>query len=153
MNFMPHWASMLVNEIPDDQFATRLGTTINHPAFVLGHLSYYAAVAVQLLGGEVEIGENEAVLYQHGAECCDDASAYPDKQACIELFNARMKMAANFIATSSEETLNASAADTPFAERFDTLGQVATFMLIAHPPFHFGQLSAWRRVAGIGPAS
>jgi hypothetical protein len=33
------------------------------------------------------------------------------------------------------------------------MGGVAAFMMIGHIQFHLGQISAWRRVAGMGSAS
>ncbi len=35
--FMPVLAGLLVHDIPPERFADRLGTTMNHPASVLGH--------------------------------------------------------------------------------------------------------------------
>ncbi len=151
--FMPHWASMLVNDINANQFADSLGTTINHPAFVLGHVAYYAGVAMQILGGDIELSDHDATLYQHGAPCSTDASIYPEKDAAIAAFNERLETVATFIESCDESVFARSSKDTPFAQRFSTLGGVATFMLIGHISFHLGQISAWRRVAGMEPAN
>ena len=145
--------SMICNDIDESMFADRVGTTINHPAFVLGHLAYYFGVCVQLLGGEVELSENESTLYQHGADCLDDASMYLDKANCIAQYNTRLEEALGFVASCDAEVFDRSTAGTPFEGRMDTLGQVAAFMLVGHPAFHIGQLSAWRRVAGMGSAT
>ena len=144
---------MLCDDIDEGNFANRLGTTINHPAFVLGHTAYYAGVCMELLGETVSYKADEAKLYEMGVECSDDASAYPDKSFCIEHFESRCNEAAGFIDSCVPSLLESSAKDTPFAKRFDTLGEVASFMLIGHPCFHLGQISAWRRVAGMSAAS
>ena len=151
--FVQNLVHMLCDDIDADRFADRVGTTINHPAFVLGHTAYYAGVCVQILGGTCTFDEGEAELYQHGAECLDDASKYPGKDACIARFESRCQEATEFIVRSDVSLLEQSAKDTPFAERFGTLGEVASFMLVGHPCFHLGQLSAWRRVAGMSSAS
>ncbi len=152
--FVPTLAHMICDDIDPAKFADRHGTTINHPAFVLGHCAYYAGACIQLLGGEVKFEDGEAELFQHGADCQDDASLYPDKDACMARFETRTAAAADFIESEAgAAALSRSAADTPFAERFETLGQVAGFMLMGHPCFHLGQLSAWRRVAGMGSAT
>ncbi len=152
--FVSVLAHMICDDIDPARFADRHGSTINHPAFVLGHCAYYAGVCVQLLGGDVAFEDGEAERFQHGAPCQDEASLYPDKDTCLSRFDARTTAAADYIESEAgQAALLRSAADTPFAERFETLGQVAGFMLAGHPCFHLGQLSAWRRVAGMGSAT
>jgi len=151
--FMIKITDRLVEDIPAEQFADRHGTTINHPAFVLGHLGYYVGVAMEFLGGDAGFDPNEATLYEHGAECLDDASRYPAKDACIASFKARMTAAADFVASCDDAALEASSAGTFFEDRMDTMGEVTNFILIGHVPLHLGQISAWRRVAGMGPAT
>lgn len=151
--FVPTLAQMLVGNIPADRFADRLGTTINHPAFVLGHCGYYAGICITMLGGTVEFGQDEAALFDENAECLDDAKCYPPKDECIAQFTARCNLAADYLASCDPEILAGSADGTPFEGRFTTLGGVAAFMLMGHPCFHLGQISAWRRVAGMGSAT
>ena len=151
--FVQNLVHMLCDDIDDDHFADRFGTTINHPAFVLGHTAYYAGVCTELLGGTVTFDEGEAELYQHGAECVDDGSKYPNKATCIARFESRCQDAAQYLSTCDRSVLEQSAKGMPLGERLETLGEVASFLLIGHPCFHLGQLSAWRRVAGMNSAS
>jgi hypothetical protein len=151
--YMTNLAALLVDDIDPAHWASRHGTTINHPAFVLGHCGYYAAICVEMLGGDMETGADEQTLFDHEAQCIDDASIYPDKQRTIDAFNARLAAVADFIESCDESIFARSSEHTPFADRFPTLGGVAAFMLIGHIPFHLGQLSAWRRVAGMGSAT
>jgi len=151
--FLPVLAGMLINDIDPAKFADRHGTTINHPAFVLGHCAYYAGVCVAMLGGTVEFSGNEATLFDENAQCLDDADRYPSKDECLAHFTDRCTMAADYLESCDPEILERSAEGTPFEGRFSTLGQVAAFMLMGHPSFHLGQISAWRRVAGMGSAT
>ena len=151
--FVQNLVHMLCDDINADHFADRFGTTINHPAFVLGHTTYYAGVCIELLGGTVTFDEGEAELHQHGAECVDDRSKYPDKATCIARFESRCQDAAQYLSTCDASLLEQSAKETPLGEHLGTLGEVASFLLIGHPCFHLGQVSAWRRVAGMSSAS
>lgn len=151
--FISNFMHMLCDDIPPSKFADRCGTTINHPAFVLGHCAYYAGVCIEMLGGNVDFQEGEATLYEHGAECQDDASCYPDKDACMAHFEARCELAATFIESCEESVLSRSSDGTPFEGRLASLGAIAAFMLNGHPCFHLGQVSSWRRVAGMGSAT
>jgi len=149
---MTRLAGMLVNDIDASQFADRLGTTINHPAFVLGHCAYYAGTYMRLIGGEIELSENEKILYEMGVECQDDASLYPAKDDAIATFNDRINTVADFIESCDESVLARSSEGAWFADHFPTMGGGAVFMLIGHITYHLGQISAWRRVAGMGEA-
>lgn len=151
--WMTAYADMLVDDIDESRWADRCGTTINHPAFILGHTAYYAGVCMQMLGGDIELSDEEEALYAHGKECADDASLYPSKATTITAFNERISTVADFLESVDDSTFHASSEDTWFAEKFPTMGGGAAFMMIGHIMFHLGQLSAWRRVAGMGPAS
>ena len=131
--FLPVLAEMLVDGTPPKKFADRLGTTINHPAFILGHCAYYACVCITMFGGTVEFGEHESELFDMNAEYDDEA---PD-----------------YLASCDRLILAGSADGTPLEGRFSTLGHVAAFMLMGHPSFHLRQISVWRRVADMGSAT
>jgi hypothetical protein len=146
-------AGMLVDDISPEKFADRLGTTINHPTFVLGHCAYYAGVCITMLGGTVEFGEHESELFDMNAEYDDEGDRYPTKDECMAHFMSRYNDAADYHASCDRLILACSAASTPFEGRFSTLWHVAAFMLMGHPSFHFEQISAWRRVAGMGSAT
>jgi hypothetical protein len=150
--FMIGFTDMFVNDIDEAKFADRLGTSINHPAFVLGHCTYYAGVCMQMLGGEIELGEEEATLYEMGVDCSDDATLYPSKADSIAAFNERINTVLDFLETCEEDVFARSSEGTWFENYFPTYGGGAAFMLVGHIPFHLGQISAWRRVAGMGLA-
>jgi hypothetical protein len=151
--FMSVLAHILCDDIDASKFTDRLGTSINHPAFVLGHCAYYAGLCIQMLGGSIDLGSDESDLYQIGAQCLDDPGLYPSKDDCLAHFEKRCSLAADYVQSCDPSVLEQSAAGTPFEERFSNRSQVAVFMLIGHTAFHFGQISAWRRVAGMGSAT
>ena len=152
IQFMVGYTDMFMKDIDEAKFADRLGTTINHPAFVLGHCAYYAGVCMQMLGGEIEFGEHEAALYEMGVECSDDASLYPNKADAIAGFNERITMVLEFLKTCDEDIFAKSSEGEWFENYFPTYGGAATFMLVGHICFHLGQISSWRRMAGMGHA-
>ncbi|MBG80474.1 MAG: hypothetical protein CMJ39_07185 [Phycisphaerae bacterium] len=144
---------MLVKDIDPEKFADRCGTTINHPAFILGHLAYYMGVCMQLMGGEIELSDSDTERYQHGVECHDNPSLYPDKDEAIAQFTQRLNTVCDFLDSCDDAVFAKSSAGTFFEERMPTMGAIATFMMVGHVNLHLGQVSAWRRVAGMGPAS
>ena len=150
--FSLNLATILVKDIEADKFADRRGSTINHPAFVLGHLSYYMGVCMQLMGGEIELADSDTELYQHGVECHDNPGLYPGKDDAIAQFTERLNTVCDFLDSCDESAFAKSSEGTFFEERMPTMGAITTFMMVGHVNLHLGQLSAWRRVAGMGSA-
>ena len=150
--FLISFTDLFVKDIDEAKFADRLGTTVNHPAFVLGHCAYVAGLCMQLLGGELEFGAHEAELYAMGVECSDDATRYPSKSDSIAAFNDRINTLLDFLETCDDATLAKSSEGVWFENYFPTCGGGAAFMLIGHVCFHLGQVSAWRRLAGMNHA-
>ncbi len=143
----------LVNDVGADQFNNNCGSTINHPAFVLGHCAYYVGVGMQMLGSDIELSKSDAELYEHGAECLHLHDGYHSKDEAITFFMKRLEDAAQFVEGQDDSVFEKSAEGTFWEDSMPNMGAVATFMMVAHVTFHLGQISGWRRVAGLGSAS
>ena len=66
---------------------------------------------------------------------------------------ARLEAAAKFVENLDDAVFEKSAEGTFMEDSMPNMGAVATFMMVAHVTFHLGQVSGWRRVAGLGSAS
>ena len=156
------YAERLLNGITPENFArypvvngTRV--TINHPAFVFGHLALYPIMLAEMTGIStkgVEIPASYPDLFMMGVPCQDDATGtiYP---AMDEIVNAFFRGTDALI--SSLDSISSHALDRPLEnpsrrERFGTVGGFLTYILLAHPQSHLGQVSAWRRCMGLGSA-
>lgn len=153
---------MLAADIDPALFARRPrvdGRTVacNHPAFVYGHLSLYPHRVMTLCGldaAAVTPPEAWQTLFRAGVECVDDEACalYPAKDdltaACIGW--SRVAIAA-VAALPDAKFAEPNPAGGKYSEIFPTLGIVANFMLNDHAMMHFGQISTWRRVHGLGP--
>ena len=73
------FGTMLAADIDPEKFADRCGTSINHPAFTLGHCTYYLGIAANTLGASIGCGPDEKRLYAIGVECVDTPGTYPAK--------------------------------------------------------------------------
>ena len=87
-----------------------------------------------------------------GPSRATDASLYPSKADAIAAYNERINTVADFLESCDEAVFAQSSAGKWYENYFPTLGGGAAFMMIGHIPFHLGQISAWRRVAGMGLA-
>lgn len=128
----------------------------NHPAFVYGHLSLYPHRILGLCGldaGGVAPPDAWSDLFKAGAECVDDpeGTIYPAKDElvtrCIDWSRRAIEAVA---ALPDAKFAEPNPAGGKYSEIFPTLGIVANFMLNDHAMMHFGQISTWRRVEGLG---
>ncbi|MEM8757454.1 MAG: DinB family protein [Planctomycetota bacterium] len=152
-------ATGLAKDIPADRFARFAsgadGAIVsNHPAFVCGHLSLYPARVAGMLGLQLEVEAPAAwqELFRPGAECVDDAdgSIYGPRDELIGTFvslHERLLTAAEGV---DDQVFFAATAEERYRARFPTTLTAVSFLLLAHPMFHLGQLSAWRRAEGLG---
>lgn len=131
--------------------------TINHPAFVLGHLALYPILIAEMTGISakgMEIPANYADLFTMGAPCHDDLTGtiYPAMSELVRTF-----FTATDTLIASLDAIPLDRLDMPLEnpsrrERFGTVGGFLTYILLAHPQSHLGQISGWRRCMGLGPA-
>lgn len=131
----------------------------NHPAFVYGHLALYPAKVLDMLGLErshltAPAGFEE--LFKDGTVCHDDAKGtiYPAMETITSNYFRCVDGALEAIAKLDDSAFpkEIPAPFERFRDRFPSVGSVVMFMMNNHQAMHFGQISAWRRCMGLGPA-
>jgi hypothetical protein len=124
---------------------------MNHPAWVIGHLTY----TCQLLGGVIGLPEwlpNEwAKRFGTGSVPVAGASLYETKQNALAMLDDAQERI-----TQAVERLDDSLLDEPFPDEsyravFPTIRHALTQVLVGHTANHIGQLSVWRRAIGLPP--
>lgn len=155
------YAERLLADVTPDRFARHAapsGTPVvsNHPAFIYGHLSLYGPRIQSQLGREVaEIPEPFQRLFSKDATCQDDpdGTLYPPMDDVREAFFSGYRGAMDVLRTVDDDTLQQpNPMGGPMAEKFPTLGSMHNFYVGGHLMLHLGQMSAWRRMSGLGPA-
>jgi len=130
----------------------------NHGAFVIGHLSIYPKMILGILGLDDSAIVNPPKfeeLFLHGVECVDDANGdvYPSMDVIVKHFHSAHETVIKVIQGLDDEALNAAfTGDDWYVEFAQTPAALCVFMLHDHYMFHLGQMSAWRRCVGLGPA-
>lgn len=146
------YGEMLVKDIDAGRFCEMPHPTMNHPAFVYGHLAIYPKKVAELLGepdAVVDVPEGWDDLFQPGVECSADASKYPAKDAIVERFLADYKAASEVVARTPDEVFQREFPDESRRERFPTVGVAINFLMNNHTMMHLGQISSWRRAVGL----
>lgn len=138
------------------RFAAADGKQIesNHPAFIYGHLSLYAHKIMQDLGkpmDDVPAGFEEN--FSKDSVCKDDPdNALPDMETVTGHFFSAWNTAMETLRETDDEVLQQPNPSESMASRFPTLGSVQNFYASGHNMMHLGQMSAWRRMIGLGSA-
>ena len=144
------YAERLLKEVPAERFGryARIGGTVvesNHPAFIYGHLSLYAP----------KVPDHFEHLFSKDASCKDDVDGdlYPPMDEITAFFFECHRMLAGALRGTPNATFEQpNPAEGRMKELFPTLGSVQTFYCGGHMMMHLGQLSAWRRMEGLGSA-
>jgi hypothetical protein len=150
--------------IAEKQFA-RLGNVggktveSNHPAWVYGHLAVYPSRVLTVLGSpaadSVAVSPAYVELFKDGTKCLDDVEGriYPRMEEIAKAYFIGHDALAAFVATLPDEALLRDHPDEARRVNFPVLGAHVNFMLNDHIAFHLGQVSAWRRMMGLGSAT
>ena len=148
------YAEQLVSTIPSDMFAKMPMKDLSSPAFYIGHLSIYCDRICTLLGRADLVTPMPYApdVYKGGAVCLEQPGLYADKDLLVNTFLERQRRAIEAFACADDKAFAAEhPAEGRFKEMFPTVGSVTAFLLTDHTSIHLGQISAWRRVIGLGP--
>lgn len=130
----------------------------NHGAFVYGHLALYPARILQMIGrdpGPVACPERYTELFAAGVRCRHDAdgSEHPPMKEIVERFRAGYAAAIEAVRNTDDAVFDRMIeGNERYREVFGTVGNATGFLLHDHFMFHLGQMSAWRRMMGLGSA-
>jgi hypothetical protein len=147
------YADQLVKTAPAETFAKMPMKDVNSAAFNIGHLAIYGDRICSMLGREdlVTPLPFSADLFKAGAPCLDQPGLYPEKDVLVATFFERQRRAIDAMRGAGESALRAeNPAAGRFKEMFPTVGGAVAFLLSGHVAMHLGQVSAWRRVMGLG---
>jgi hypothetical protein len=138
-----------VADVDEADMFTQPNGIMNHPAWVIGHLTF----ACQLLGGVIGLSEwlpdDWTKRYGIGSVPVNDASLYETKDNLLAILrDAQTRI------TQTVEQLNESQLDEPFPDEsylevFPTIRHALTQVLVGHTANHIGQLSVWRKAQGL----
>jgi len=149
------YAERILKDIPADKFAHMPHPQMNHPAFCVGHLSLYPNRMFNMLGRKNLMIERPGYpeLFQAGAPCVEQDGRYPAKDELLAYFFERNRALNELLPTLSDgDFARENPIEGRFRENFPTIGLAMNFLVGSHNMVHLGQISAWRRAIGMGPA-
>lgn len=145
-------AKRLVGDLTAEQMCQQAHGVVNHPAWSLGHLASASVGLLKALGHDASLPEGWGEAFKTGGIPSSDPSRFPSKNellAALESLHERVTAAVN---TADSATLAAPHPHEGTRRYFPTVGDMVVFLMTSHEMDHLGQLAAWRRAMGLGPA-
>lgn len=146
--FTHGYVKLLVGDIPDEALVSQpAGMTLNHPAWILGHLAGGADYACQLLGQASTFPPDWAAKFGPGSKVVNERSSYPSKDALLEALDRDVARVLEAVSRADPDALTRPHG-LPLAflkGQIDTAGEMLAHLMTTHQAVHAGQLSAWRR--------
>ena len=151
INLNVGYAQALITDIPDELFASQPipGPTINHPAWVLGHMSTGNDYACVLLGKNTTVcPPTWEALFGNNSEPKSDRSLYPSKQVLFDKFAQSSQHVIQALQSTPPSALTVPLTG-PLSSFFPTVGDFVLYDVTSHAGTHLGQISTWRRLKGM----
>jgi hypothetical protein len=144
------YALALLDDLTDQQMVLRPGGNMNHPAWIVGHVSLYHPAAVALLKGEAFADPKDDPLFGFaGGGPVDDLSVYGDKKSIVDRFAAGHEHVAQALLAAEPSDFTRVPSLPRWAAQYPTVEFMLPDLLIFHESMHIGQISIWRRAAGL----
>jgi hypothetical protein len=146
---MVAYAKKLVADIPAERMCEQPASGMNHPLWILGHLTFSLDRMAKMLGAESHVDQDWADVFSPGTRPSTDVSRYPSKDDVLAAFEAARQRLVTAVKQTPDEVLAREFPHEQFRSLLPTIGIAVTQVLTAHLGMHLGQLSAWRRAAGM----
>jgi hypothetical protein len=144
------YAQAFVADLSDEQMILRPGGNMNHPAWILGHIGAYHQVVQDLLANRpVNDPKNDMMFGFAGHGPLDDLSKYGSKQSIIDRFSAGHEQVAQALLAAPPEAFTRKPTLERWAKIYPTVEFMLPDLLLHHESLHLGQISIWRRAAGL----
>ncbi len=141
----------LAESVAEADMTAQPAADMNHPAWILKHLSLYHPVIEALLtGGEPNDPKGEP--FGLGTTPVADPAVYGPWDTVISDYRAgtqRVLAALDTAAAGDPNVLTRTMPIPRWQKRFPQAGTALGYLMLHHEAFHAGQLSAWRRARGL----
>ncbi|MEO1498680.1 MAG: DinB family protein [Planctomycetota bacterium] len=144
------YALALLDDVTDEQFVTRPGGNMNHPAWIIGHVSLYHDATLSLLAGKPFKEPKDDPLFGYdGDGPIDDIEPYGSKQLMVERFADSHEVVAQAVLSASPADFARAPSLPRWAAMYPTVEFLLPDLLLFHEGMHIGQISTWRRAMGL----
>ena len=144
--FLMGYGETLLSDVSEEEMTAQPTPGMNHPAWILGHLTIAFDRHGEHVGLDREHPEWDA-MFGMGSQPESDSGSYPAKEELLTTWKTAGRRFAAGVLTAEPQAL-ATPTEGPLGEAFPTTADFLTFSLTSHTAIHLGQLSAWRKATG-----
>lgn len=138
-----------IADIPDARMAEQFGPVVNHPAWTTGHLAVTMFGLANVLGDENHTPEGWREKFGMGSIPTNRRDDYASKEELVAQLNKAVGAVEQKLVQIDETKMDEKLPIEPLRKIFPTVGHFAAGLCGAHCAYHQGQLSVWRKAAGL----
>ena len=142
-----------VADVNDADMVAQPNGIMNHPAWVIGHLTF----TCQLLGGAIGLSpwlpDDWPERFGTGSVPRADASLYESKEEALAILRDAQSRIMQGVEQLDDARLDEPFPVESYRDVFPTIRHALTQVLVGHTANHIGQVSVWRRAVGLPPMS
>ena len=142
-----------VADVTAEDMVARPNGIMNHPAWVVGHLTY----TCELLGGVIGLSEwlpnDWAERFGPGSKPAADAGLYETKADLLSILGDAQARISQTVEQLADSKLDEPFPDESYLYVFPTIRHALTQVLAGHTANHVGQVSIWRQAMNLPPMS
>lgn len=122
---------------------------MNHPAWVIGHLTYVCQLLGSTIGVPSWLPDDWTRRYGTGSVPVGDPSSYETKEKVLAMLADAQSRLIRRVEQLSDSQLDAPFPDPSYAPVFPSIRHALTQVLIGHTSYHIGQVAMWRKAMGL----
>lgn len=147
-----NYALALLEDLTEEQMLLRPGGNMNHPTWLLGHLCIYHPVIPALLRREsFDDPADDSLFGYRNSGPLADPDIYGSKESQVQRYIDGHESVAQALLTATAENFTQPPSLPRWRESYPTVEFMLPDLLLHHESLHIGQLSTWRRAAGLPP--
>jgi hypothetical protein len=135
---------------PADMTAQPPGV-LNHPAWVVGHITFACHMLGCAIGVEPWLPPNWLQQFSPGSQPIADVSVYGSKEEALAPLRDVQIRLTQAIEQLDDSQLDKAFPDPEYRSVFPTVRHALTQVLVGHTAYHIGQIGVWRKAMGMPP--
>ena len=143
--FLLNYGRKLTEDLSPQQYYEQPSQGLNHPAWVLGHLSFVAQFGVSLCGGGTWLDESWNDNFGVGSTPQNTPEPYPSVAELLEGYEDGHDRLTQAVQQADPTLLQKETEIETLRAVFPPQDLLVAHILTSHEATHLGQLSAWRR--------
>lgn len=144
------YAERLLADLSDDQMLEQPTAGMNHPTWLVGHLTAVTDHGLEMLGLPPAVPKEWHALFDTGTVPSPERDLYPPKAQLLAGYRAaHERLAAAVRERARPDLLDRVNPFDSLKATLPTLADLLAYLLTVHEAVHLGQISNWRRQLGM----